>query len=262
MTSGSSASIPDGTVLPGLIDTHVHLCGDSWMGALDRLAGYNDAELADVITAGLRTQLGRYAVLEWRDSMRDGAYPTMVAAGPPITSRQGHCWNMGGEAAGPAELRAAVRERADRGVDVVKIMASGGFVTPGTDVMRCQFDLDDMRLIVDEAHAAGLPVTVHAHGLPAVEQAILAGADGIEHCSCMTPNGIEMSDHLVEALAARRIAVCPTLGVRGELTPPPAVAALMERTGVTLETRRRRVAQPARRRRARRVRRRLWHRHA
>src|SRR5437763_1493198 len=82
-------------------------------------------------------------------------------------------------AAGADQLRAAVRERAERRVDVGKIMASGGAMTAGTDVLATQFTLDDVRVVVEEAHAAGLPVTAHAHGLPAVHQALDAGVDGI-----------------------------------------------------------------------------------
>lgn len=70
----------------------------------------------------------------------------------------------------------------------MKIMSSGGVTTAGTDLLACQFCDDDVRLLIDEAHAAGLPVTVHAHGLPAVKQAIEAGVDGIEHCACLTPS--------------------------------------------------------------------------
>ena len=69
------------------------------------------------------------------------AGPTVVGSGPPITSPGGHCWSMGGEASGEDELRRAVRERAERGAAVVKIMASGGVMTPGTDMLACQFTL-------------------------------------------------------------------------------------------------------------------------
>lgn len=245
---------PDGTVLPGLIDTHVHLCGDSRTGALDRLADYGDSEMDDVITAGLRLQLAagvtivrdlgdrRFAVLDRRNARAEGngvPAPTILAAGPPITSRHGHCWNMGGEATGSAGLRAAVRERAERGVNVVKIMASGGAMTPGTDVMLCQFDTEELALVVAEAHAVGLPVTAHAHGLPAVEQAVLAGVDGIEHCTCLVPTGITMPEQLLERLAERRVVVCPTLGRAPGAVPPPAMRAHMERTGLTWEARQR-----------------------
>ncbi len=247
------SDFPMATLLPGLIDVHVHLNGDSQPGALDRLPEYDEAQLARVIGEALDRQLAagvttvrdlgdrRWASVDWRNrqrARRDGRLaPTIVASGPPITSRRGHCWSMGGEAEGLAELRAAVRERVERQVDVIKIMASGGNLTPGTDVLGCQFSLDELRLVVEEAHAAGLPVTAHAHPLSAIEQAVTAGVDGIEHASCLVESGISAPDALLEAMAQRRIAVCPTLGHVSGVTPPPRIIALQQRTGVTWEKR-------------------------
>ena len=244
------AEFPGGTVLPGMIDCHVHLCGDSRQGALDRLAGYGDDELNEVIEAALRAQLAagvtavrdlgdrHGAVLEWRKRIRDGsASPAIVASGPPITTPGGHCWYMGGEADHPAELRAAVRDRAERGADVIKIMTSGGLMTAGTDVLACQYRPDQLRTVVEEAHAAGLPVTAHAHGLPAVIQAVEAGVDGIEHCSCLTEHGIDMPEDLLERLAADRVVVCPTMGRNLAVPPSQAVLALQQRTRTSWEDR-------------------------
>jgi imidazolonepropionase-like amidohydrolase len=251
----------DGTVLPGLIDMHVHLCADSEMGALDRIADYSDGELDAVIEGSLRAQLTagvttvrdlgdrRWSVLGWRDRQRVGgvgfACPTIVASGPPITSRGGHCWSMGGEVGGRDELVSAVKERAERGVDVIKIMASGGLSTLGTDVLACQFTFDELCLVVEEGHRVGLPVAAHAHGLPAVEQAIDAGVDDIEHCTCATEAGITMSEELLEVLAVRRIAVCLTLGLAEGWAPAPLVsqteqeaARFVQRTGITPQARR------------------------
>ncbi|MFE2866056.1 amidohydrolase family protein [Embleya sp. NPDC059259] len=255
----AGAPVPDGwqvvehpgaTVLPGLFDLHSHLGGDGLDGALDRLPDYSPDRLDAVITDSLRRQLAvgvtvvrdlgdrDWSVLRRRNRAADGTpAPRILAAGPPITSVGGHCWRLGGEAAGPDGLRAAVRERAERGADVVKVMGSGGTMTPGTDVMRCQFTLAELRLIVDEAHAAGLPVTVHAHGLSAVEQALDADADGIEHFTCLTDRGVRISDDLLHRLAVRRIAVCPTLGTNPDVVPPPAVREMLERIGATPEVR-------------------------
>jgi imidazolonepropionase-like amidohydrolase len=244
------ADFPGATVLPGLIDCHVHLCGDSREGALERLSGYTDDELDAVIEASLRAQLAagvtavrdlgdrRGAVLRWRERARELPLPAIVAAGPPITTPRGHCWYMGGEASGHLALRAAVRDRAERGADVVKVMASGGMMTPDTDVLGCQYTADELRTVVEEAHALGLPVTAHAHALPAVRQALDAGADGIEHCSCLTNNGIDVPGELLERLAADRVTVCPTLG-RGEHLgpPPPGLTELVRRTGLTYQSR-------------------------
>ncbi len=247
------AEYPGGTVLPGMIDCHVHLCGDSRDGALDRLAGYADEDLDRVIGAALRAQLAagvttvrdlgdrRWAVLSWRDRVAVGTAgfpsPAIVASGPPITTPGGHCWFMGGETSHPGALRAAIRERADHRVDIIKVMASGGVMTPGTDVLACQYSLEHLRTLVEEAHACGLPVTAHAHGLSAVIQAAEAGVDGIEHCSCLTERGIEQPAGLLARLAANRTVICPTLGVVPGAIPSPAALALQERTGSTLAAR-------------------------
>ncbi len=141
---------PTGTVLPGLIDTHVHLVADAGPGALERLTEISGVDLARTIEKSLRLQLAAgvttvrdlgdkaWAVVDWRARPATGL-PTVLASGPPITSRRGHCWNMGGESSGLEELRTAVQERVRRGVDVVKIMASGGMLTLGTEVDQCQF---------------------------------------------------------------------------------------------------------------------------
>jgi imidazolonepropionase-like amidohydrolase len=244
------ADHPGATLLPGLIDTHVHLCGDSGLGALDRLPTFSDEELNAVIedalcvhlAAGVTTvrDLGdrRWAVVDWRDrNQATTAAPTVLASGPPITSPRGHCWNMGGEAQGAHALRRAVRERAERGVDIVKIMASGGANTQGTDATRPQFTVEELRVVVDEAHAAGLGVTAHAHPLTAIRDALAAGVDAIEHCTFITATGIQVPDRVVAALAESAIPVCPTLGAAPGVIPSPAVLEFKRKAGLTDQAR-------------------------
>ncbi|MER6347676.1 amidohydrolase family protein [Streptomyces sp. NPDC001595] len=254
-----SRDFPGATLLPGLFDMHCHLGSDGHDGGLDRMATDGEARLAEVIEDSLRRQLAagvttvrdlgdrNWSVVRRRDlAGAPGAAsrpsPTIVAAGPPITTPGGHCAFMGGAVEGPEQLRAAVRERVERGVDVVKVMGSGGAFTPGTDVTRCQFTVEELRIVVDTAHAAGLPVTVHAHALAAVEQALDAGADGVEHCSCLTADGVRITDELLERLARQGTAVCPTLGMTAEGVPPPPVRALVERFGIGLGQRQRTAA--------------------
>ena len=121
------------TVLPGLIDNHVHLVTDSAPMALDRVAGYSGEEIEAVVTEALRRHLAagvttvrdlgdrNFNVVDRRDAQRarDDGLPWIVASGPPVTTPGGHCCYLGGEAAGAAQLHAAVRERAERRVDVV-----------------------------------------------------------------------------------------------------------------------------------------------
>jgi imidazolonepropionase-like amidohydrolase len=180
----------------------------------------------------------RWAVIERR---RRVATPAIVASGPPVTTRRGHCWQFGGEAAGPAALRAAVAERVERGADVVKVMLSGGAFTPHRDLLRSQFSRTGLGTLTGRAHTAGLPVTAHAHGVSAIEQAIDAGVDGIEHCGCLTESGIGGTDALLESLAARRIAVCPTLGSRDGTQPPAEVRQILDGLGLGPDQRLRNV---------------------
>jgi imidazolonepropionase-like amidohydrolase len=241
----------DATLLPGLVDAHVHLCADSTMGALDRIPDPTDEEMAGVIERSLRLQVAagvttvrdlgdrRYAVLEWRDAHRadDPELPRVLGSGPPITLPEGHCSNMGGGVAGLDALVAAVRQRAERGADVVKIMASGGVNTPGSDAAKPQFDVDEVRAVVTEAHHVGLAVTAHAHAVDVIRDVLSAGVDMVEHASFITQTGMTVDDSAVATMAATGTPVCPTLGFLPGAAPPPPVLAMMERTGMTHEKR-------------------------
>jgi imidazolonepropionase-like amidohydrolase len=144
---------------------------------------------------------------------------------------------MGGEASGVDALRRAVRERADRGAGVVKLMASGGAMTAGTDMTACQFTAVEVRAVVDEAHRLGLPVTAHAHALAAVRQVLAAGVDGIEHGTGLTATGWGVPPELAEQIARAGTVVCPTLGIARDTLPPPRIRELIERLGLTEEAR-------------------------
>ena len=235
--------LPGTTLLPGLIDAHVHLCGDGGPDALDRIPSLSPAELDAVVDASVRTQLaaGVTSVRDLGDhhfAVVSRKLPGVVAAGPPITSVRGHCWSMGGEANGVEDLRRAVRERAERGADLVKIMTSGGAMTVTTDVTRDQFTTEELRAVVEEAHRLGLPVAAHAHPLSAIRSCLEAGVDDIEHCTGLAPGGAVAPADLTGAMVAAGTIVCPTLGRRFGLTePPPQVKAMMAKTGLTWESR-------------------------
>jgi imidazolonepropionase-like amidohydrolase len=244
---GSGAPAPDGAdvvdlggaaLLPGLVDTHVHLAFDASADPIAALAARSDEEtMAAMIRAGqaaLRGGVTTVRDLGDRDYLSLGlrgqpGLPTILAAGPPVTTAPaGHCHYLGG-AAEPTEagVRAAVREHVERGVDVIKIMASGGTLTPGTYQHLAQFTPEVLRAAVDETHRHGLQVTAHAHAVAAIADGVAAGADGLEHVSFWTETSVDAPAELIQLIADRRTVVGLTVGlvpIPG-LEPPPVVRA-------------------------------------
>jgi imidazolonepropionase-like amidohydrolase len=225
------------TLLPGLIDTHVHLAFDATPDAVVNISRRDDGELAEAMAQAGRTTL-RGGITTVRD-LGDRGYlslalrgrsdqPTIVAAGPPITTPGGHCHFLGGETSPTTTgMRAVVREHAGRGVDIIKIMASGGSITPGSLQEATQFSTELLGAAVDEAHRLGLPVTAHAHATGAIANAVAVGVDGVEHVTFWAKDGVDAPADLIARIAAQRIVVGATLGlvpVPG-MAPPPGVAA-------------------------------------
>jgi imidazolonepropionase-like amidohydrolase len=229
------------TLLPGLIEAHLHLVFDASEDPVGRLAAAGDGEVLDrmrvaarsCLDAGITTvrDLGDrgYLALRLRDEFAGdvAAGPHVVAAGPPITTPRGHCWYLGGEAEGTDGIRAAVRAHAERGVDVIKVMASGGNLTPSTHMHQAQYGLGELRAAVEEAHRHGLPATAHAHAPAAIANAVAAGFDMIEHCSFLTADGIHADPEVIDAIARAGTVISATVGRLPGIPPPPRIAALM-----------------------------------
>ncbi len=236
----------DGTILPGLFDCHVHLVADSTVGSLERAGSMSDDELDAVIRASLAVQVA--AGVTTVQDLGDRSYrtlearalpglPRVRAAGPPLTVEGGHCHFLGGSASGVDGVRRAVEEHAAHGVDVIKVMASGGMLTQGTDSFGVQFGADELRALVEASHAAGLKVRAHAHSLAGIRHAAAAGVDGIEHFTGLTEEGLRMPDAVLEQVAAAGVEVCPTIGSDPAKMPrpdqmSPGLRATLERLGL------------------------------
>ncbi len=231
---------PEACVLPGLVDAHVHLAFDASADVVGALAACDDDALTEhmaaasarALRAGVTTvrDLGdrNYLSVALTERVPATARPHIVAAGPPITTKGGHCYFLGGEAEGEAALRAGVRERAERGCGVVKVMASGGNLTRGSRPHESQYGKAALRLLVSEAHRAGLPAAAHVHGAQAVADAVEAGFDTLEHVTFFTADGVDADPALLDRMAASGVVVSVTLGaIPGAPALPSPIARRM-----------------------------------
>ena len=216
------------TVLPGLIEGHTHLAfnaqpdwrtvydGDTPARMLLRMQGSAMVALRAGITTvrdlGAPTDLA----VALREAIRSGlvAGPDLLVSGAPVTTTGGHCWFIGGEADGELGVRVAVRERVKAGVDWIKVMASGGNMTPGSNVFAAQYSVVELRALIEEAHRLERHVAAHAHGVAGIQTAVEAGVDVLEHCSFQTPAGSVKDEGVIAETARKGILVSPTISGR------------------------------------------------
>jgi imidazolonepropionase-like amidohydrolase len=227
---GSDAKIPEGakvidlgdaTLLPGLIDAHVHLSMESspnwyhdWYDGIMRFpaeqalygAHYAKATLEAGITTVRDVGSNDYISLGLRNAIKAGVIPgpRMLVSNYAIGSTGGHADQdpvpaqriavagpLQGVCNGPAECRAAVRYQIKYGADVIKFMPSGGVLSLSDPVDAPELSQEEMNAIVSEAHAWGRKVAAHCHGDTAAKMAIAAGVDSIEHGSFLKDDTLQ-----------------------------------------------------------------------
>ncbi|MFC4357162.1 amidohydrolase family protein [Halobium salinum] len=204
------------TVLPGLVDAHVHL-SLSGERSVEDVVGMSDAELALVEARNARKTLeagvtglrvmgaaGVDPVVRDAVAVGDLPGPRMTASCRSITVTGGHGHHLGREIDGPHDARKAVREQAKRGADFVKFMTTGGVTTPGSDPDSVALTDDELDALVDEAHRRGLPTATHVHGAEGAVAAAQAGVDTVEH-------GTFLDDDAIDALLRHDVTLVPTL---------------------------------------------------
>jgi len=118
---------------------------------------------------------------------------------------------MHGEVETKDDMVRMIERLARRGADFIKVMATGGGLTPGTNSLALQFSPEDLAFLVTEAARFGLPVSAHAHSPDAVTAAVMAGVATIEHGTCATAEGIVVNDAIIQPMVDRGTVVVPTL---------------------------------------------------
>ena len=199
-------SMPSKILLPGLMDTHVHLIGNTDLQGYENISEssylstlYGVMNARKTLHAGFTTVrnvgASNYTDVALRDAINRGVIdgPRMLVSGPPLGITGGHCDNNllpyelsrpgQGVVDSPWEARKKVRENRKFGADLIKFCATGGVMSKNTDVNAKQFTFQEMEAIVDEAHNHGMKVAAHAHGLEGIKTAINAGVDSVEHSS-------------------------------------------------------------------------------
>ena len=208
--------LQDMTILPGLMDAHVHLTGNTDLKGHEGISEssylatiYGVKNAKQTLMAGFTTVrnvgASNYSDVALRDGIDQKAIlgPTLLVSGPPLGITGGHCdsnilpaeyeYKAQGVADGPWEVRRKVRENKKYGADLIKYCATGGVMSKGTYVNNRQYTLDEMKAIVDEAHTLGMKVAAHAHGLEGIRMAIEAGVDSVEHSSLIDQETINLA---------------------------------------------------------------------
>jgi imidazolonepropionase-like amidohydrolase len=237
------SDLGDITLIPGMIDAHVHLSSDcspamGWLpgeehpeaSAVLRIVANAHAFLRAGVTTvrDLGTEKGLAGLV--RDSavrdgavrdgaVRDGGAPVPMAriltANQPITITGGHCAYMGITCDSVDDLRRAVRLHAAQGSDWIKVMASGGFTNPrraeGDAIYRPLFTDQEMAFLVEQAHQHGIRVAAHAQNRASIEQVFRAGVDTIEHATFSARPRATVDEALVAEIAAAGRYVIPTV---------------------------------------------------
>ena len=223
------------TVLPGLIDCHVHLGlggepdvvavveADPPGMTLLKAARYAKQTIDAGVTTVRDVGYKDHGIFALKQAIASGLVPgpRVLAAGQAICMTGGHARFIGREADGPIEIVRAVREQLAAGADLIKIIATGGVLTPGTSPDRAQFSVEEIRTAVQEAQRAGKRVAAHAHGAAGLKQAVAAGVRSIEHATLM-------DEEAAEALVRHEVFMVPTLSALATTAGCPLGAGVPE----------------------------------
>ena len=224
-----------GTVLPGLIDCHVHIAGG--LTVEERLEGFTPrvvtahmlrvmASLEEVVRSGITALrdcgFPHHGVFALREAIDEGRClgPRLFLCGRALAATGGHGASISVQVDGSDAVRRAARAEMKAGADWIKLMATGGTATPGERTEDVQLTVGELAAAVDEAHRRGKQVCAHCSCLEGARALVEAGVDSIEH-------GIVLDDGVIEGMLAKGIWLVPTLkctAIEGESGPESGIA--------------------------------------
>jgi len=205
------------TLMPGLIDAHVHIVPDGspdFAGqfaeplGVQAIKGARNAMRS--LEAGITTvrDLGGkdYINLHVRDAVDTGLVEgcRILSSGHVLCMTGGHGWFTGIECDGPDALRRGARQEIKAGADCIKLIATGGVLTPNVNPSFPQLSQEEMQAAIEEAHNAGLKTATHAQGTPGIANAVRAGIDSVEHAYYLT-------QEIVDIMLEKGIFLIPTI---------------------------------------------------
>lgn len=231
-------------IIPGLIDSHVHCSFSGNPNMVNEMLEMSDLDIT-VLTINNFQKLLKYGVTFIRDvgeknyivtrlkkyvQNKSIAGPGILSAGEIITMTGGHgdLQGLGCASDGITANTKAARKQLKNGTDLLKVIATGGVMTPGVDVNAYQSEIEEMAAVVHEAHKVNKRVAVHAHGTQGIKNAVKAGVDSIEHCTLLDEEGKDM-------IIEKGIFVVPTLSAVYNITqvnphavPPESLEKALE----------------------------------
>lgn len=215
------------TLVPGLVDVHTHLTfpgnadpvatirSESEHGMIVRALGNAQDALAHGITTMVDCGSKGATLLSLRDAIDSqlALGPRLLVAGAPITTTAGHCHWLGGQADTTDEVIRLARTLVQDGVDILKLMLTGGNMTARSNTKQLQYPQATVLALGEEARRMDIPLVVHAHTEQACQLAAQAGARIVAHCTCATGDSIGLADDTLRALVGSGCYVDPTLMV-------------------------------------------------
>lgn len=229
---GSAAAgaidLGDATLLPGLVNMHAHLTctagtrvlhdalHDSYeikmMRAVENARRSIESGVTTLRDCGTQNSI----IFAVRDASQAGliAAPHIWASGEVLTSTGGHCYFFGVECDSETDIKRAVRRQVKAGADYIKVMTTGGRLTPNSSPQHSQFNTAEMCVLTEDSARLGKYVASHCLGTSGVVSAVESRVRTIEHCAFLSEDGPEVvhDARLADAIADRGIYVCPTIG--------------------------------------------------